>query len=290
MMAVAATADACPPATELGENLIVSSAARRPAKRLLAIFVTLTCVAAVGAAQAGAATSNYVALGDSYSSGEGTGYSTYNLDVGCRRSTYGYPYLVASQRGNTNLKFVACSGATTADVTSKQLSALSTSTNFATMTIGGNDIGFGDLIVACTLKNCSSEITTSNGKINNTLPGRLASLYAAMKSRAPQAKFVILSYPRVLGTSGCFATTGISSSERSQLTSLENNLNAKIKTAATAAGFSYVNSDSKFAGHNVCASQEWINGLNILHPEESYHPNRNGNSLGFAPLVRAIIG
>lgn len=246
--------------------------------------------ALIFAAQAHAATANYVALGDSYSSGEGTGYSTYNLNVGCRRSTYGYPYLVASQRASTNLNFVACSGAKTSDVKNNQIQALNSSTTFATMTIGGNDIGFGDLIVACTLRNCSSDITTANSKINGTLPGSLSSLYSAMKSRAPQARFIILSYPRVLGTSGCFATTGISSSERSQLGTLENNLNAKIKAAATATGFTYVNSDSKFAGHNVCASQEWINGLNILHPEESYHPNRNGNSLGFAPLVRAIVG
>jgi lysophospholipase L1-like esterase len=246
--------------------------------------VLLTC----GAASAGAA--NYVALGDSYSSGEGTGYSTYNLNVGCRRSTYGYPNVVAQQRANTSLNYVACSGATTADVTSKQLSALNLSTSFATMTIGGNDIGFGDLITACTLRNCASDVTTATGKINNTLPGRLSTLYAAMKSRAPQARFIILSYPRVLGSSGCIATTGVSASERSQLGTLEDNLNSKIRTAATAAGFTYVNSDTRFAGHNVCASQEWINGLNVLHPEESYHPNRNGNSQGFAPLVRAIVG
>lgn len=241
-------------------------------------------------ASATAAPANYVALGDSYSSGEGTGYSTYNLDVGCRRSTYGYPNVVAMQRGNTNLNYVACSGAKTSDVKSKQISALNSSTTFATMTIGGNDIGFGDLIVACTLRNCSSDIDTANGKINSTLPGNLSSLYAAMKARAPQARFIILGYPRVLGSSGCIATTGVSADERSRLGSLEDNLNAKIKSAATAAGFTYVNSDTKFAGHNVCASQEWINGLNILHPEESYHPNRNGNSLGFAPLVRAIVG
>jgi hypothetical protein len=23
---------------------------------------------------------------------------------------------------------------------------------------------------------------------------------------------------------------------------------------------------------------------------ESYHPNRNGNSLGYAPLVRSVVG
>lgn len=269
----------------MGIDVRLGGAARSAMFTLAVAFIAL-----IFAGQAKAATANYVALGDSYSSGEGTGYSTYNLNVGCRRSTYGYPYLVATQRGNTKLNFVACSGAKTSDVKSSQISALNSTTTFATMTIGGNDIGFGDLIVACTLRNCSSDIATANGKINSTLPGNLSSLYSAMKARAPQAKFMILSYPRVLGSSGCFATTGVSSSERSQLGTLQNNLNAKIKTAAAAAGFTYVNSDTKFAGHNVCASQEWINGLNVLHPEESYHPNRNGNSLGFAPLVRAIVG
>lgn len=268
--------------------------AYQPARLRLVLAVCAVVVVAAAAlclpGGASAAAANYVALGDSYSSGEGTGYSTYNLDVGCRRSTYGYPQLVANTRGNTNLKFVACAGAKTSDVISKQLSALSSSTNFVTMTIGGNDIGFGDLIKNCTLRNCAGDITTANGKINNTLPANLKSLYSQIRSRAASAKVVILSYPRVLGSSGCLATTGVSSTERSQLQTLQDNLNAKIRSAAATAGFTYVNSDSKFSGHNVCASQEWINGLNVLHPEESYHPNRNGNSLGFAPLVRAVIG
>lgn len=261
--------------------------------RLVLAFCAVVIVAVASLCLPGgasAATANYVALGDSYSSGEGTGYSTYNLDVGCRRSTYGYPQLVANGRGNTSLKFVACAGAKTSDVINNQIGSLNLSTNFVTMTIGGNDIGFGDLIKNCTLRNCDGDITTANGKINSTLPTNLKNLYTQIRSRAANAKVVILSYPRVLGSSGCLATTGVSADERGKLQTLQDNLNAKIKAAAATAGFTYVNSDSKFSGHNVCASQEWINGLNILHPEESYHPNRNGNSLGFAALVRGVIG
>lgn len=258
------------------------------ARAIVTLAALLTCLVAASAAQA--APANYVALGDSYSSGEGTGYSTYNLDVKCRRSTFGYPQLVANQRGNTALKFVACAGAKTSDVANTQLGSLSSATNFVTMTIGGNDIGFGDLIKNCTLRNCSTDITTANGKINNTLPTSLKNLYSQIRSRASAAKVVILSYPRVLGSSGCFATTGISSDERTKLGSLQNNLNAKIRAAAGVAGFTYVDSDTRFAGRQVCAKPEWLNGLNVLHPEESYHPNRAGNSEGFAPLVRSVIG
>jgi hypothetical protein len=44
-----------------------------------------------------------------------------NLDSSCNRNTYAYPYLVSQQRPNTQLTFVACSGAVTGDVTGKQV-------------------------------------------------------------------------------------------------------------------------------------------------------------------------
>ena len=53
---------------------------------------------------------NYVALGDSYSSGTGT--RSYTLNSTCQRGVYAYPYLVAQARAGTSLNFVACSGAT----------------------------------------------------------------------------------------------------------------------------------------------------------------------------------
>ena len=66
----------------------------------------------IRAGRAGAAAADrYVALGDSFSSGVGTG--SYTLSSSCKRGVYAYPYLVAQQRLNTALAFVACSGATT---------------------------------------------------------------------------------------------------------------------------------------------------------------------------------
>ena len=40
----------------------------------------------------------------------------------------------------------------------------------------------------------------------------------------------------------------------------------------------------------MCSSSAWLNGLNIFNTTESYHPNRNGNSAGYVPLVRSVIG
>ena len=54
---------------------------------------------------------NYVALGDSYSSGVGTNSYTLNSALPARRLRLPLPRL--QQRPNTSLNFVACSGATT---------------------------------------------------------------------------------------------------------------------------------------------------------------------------------
>ena len=84
------------------------------------VFVALLALA-VAAPAAATAADRYVALGDSYASGVGTG--SYTLSSSCKRSVYAYPSLYAQQRANTTLVFVACSGATTANVTASQLSS-----------------------------------------------------------------------------------------------------------------------------------------------------------------------
>src|SRR6476660_5751470 len=90
----------------------------------LAVLLVVGLVAAGGAVAATAGT--YAALGDSYSSGVGTG--SYTLDSTCRRSGYAYPYLWTQSHAGTALSFVACSGAKTSDVLSTQIQAVTGST------------------------------------------------------------------------------------------------------------------------------------------------------------------
>ena len=95
--------------------------------RALITAAGLGTTAALVAATAPAQGANsYVALGDSYSSGTGT--RTYIDDgTACQRSVYAYPSLLASAQG-LSLNFRACSGATVADVTNAQLSAIGAGT------------------------------------------------------------------------------------------------------------------------------------------------------------------
>jgi lysophospholipase L1-like esterase len=239
---------------------------------------------------AGAAGASYVALGDSYSSGVGT--RTYISDgTSCHRSTYAYPYLIAQSRGFT-LNFQACSGAKIPDVTSKQLGALSSGTSYVTISVGGNDAGFSSVITECAqpgwMSNCDGKINTAQSYINNTLPGSLATLYSSIRSKAPNARVVVVGYPRLFQGEDCNAGTWFSPSEETRLNQTADLLNSKLSAAASAKGFAFANPTNAFIGHAVCDDVEWLNGLS--NPiSESYHPNRSGHASGYKPLVNGLL-
>lgn len=107
----------------------------------------------------------YVALGDSYASGEGLDPYERGSDTaanGCHRSTnQSYPELLERRaiRRFDHLTSVACSGAITAALffnladrsdERAQLSVLSARTKTVTLTIGGNDVGFSSVLGDCT--------------------------------------------------------------------------------------------------------------------------------------------
>jgi hypothetical protein len=241
-------------------------------------------------APAYAAGPSYVALGDSYASGTGT--RSYISDgTSCQRSVYAYPSLIAAARGYT-LNFRACSGARIPDVTNNQISALSSSTAYVSISIGGNDAGFSSVLTECAkpgwMSNCNGAIDKAQAYINNTLPGQLSTLYASIRTRAPSAKVVVVGYPRIFNGEDCNAGTWFSPSEESRLNATADLLNSKTSAQASAKGFSFANPTSRFIGHAVCDDVEWLNGLS--YPiSESYHPNRAGHSSGYTPTVSPLL-
>ena len=98
---------------------------------------------------------SYVALGDSYSSGVGAG-NYISSSGNCERSYDAYPEQWAASHSPASFVSVACSGATTADVLSSQVSALSASTTLVSITIGGNDAGFSSVMETCVLESTGS--------------------------------------------------------------------------------------------------------------------------------------
>ena len=259
--------------------------------KLVRLGTSLLVVAGLAAvlASAAAASDSYVALGDSYSSGVGTG--SYTLDSACKRGVYAYPYLYAQSHAGTSLTFAACSGAKTSDLLATQVQAVTSATTLVTMTIGGNDIGFANLIYQCTLTDCSAALDRTRANLETTLGPSLDRVYSTVKSRAAfGAKIIVLGYPRVFSSAGCLGTLGISSTERAKANALADALDGVTAAHATAGGVTYRSAVGAFTGHAVCAWTPWLNGLNLFNTGESYHPNRSGNSGGYLPLVTSVTG
>ena len=269
---------------------LMSSTRRRALGAGLSALIGAGATLALGAPAVAAGT-GYVALGDSYSSGTGT--RTYISDgTSCQRSVYAYPSLDASALGLA-LTFRACSGATVADVTNTQLSALSSTTAYVTISVGGNDAGFASVLTTCAqpswLSNCNGAIDTAQSTINSTIPGRLATLYSSIRAKAPNARVIVVGYPRIFNGEDCNAFTWFSPTEESRLNATADLLNSRTASAAANAGFTFVNPASTFVGHAVCDNVEWLNGLS--NPVgESYHPNIAGHRDGYAVVTKPAFG
>lgn len=182
----------------------------------------------------------YVGMGDSFSSGEGHSPFEVSSDVGgvneCHRSTQAYPRTLQSELGFDSMAFVACSGAVTHSVLyggpgignwseGAQTDVLSSDTEAVTITIGGNDLGFKEVI-----EKCSNQLTRYNGwgcssdtNLNDTLDYRLEALdgtatgitygydgyeihsisevIEAIETEAPNASIHIAGYPKIFGSS-----------------------------------------------------------------------------------------
>jgi len=118
---------------------------------LFALVATIVALAGESGAIATTPKPIYLALGDSYSAGEGLGPFLPGSGS-CDRSPHSYPEIVARHFGALQLKFLACSGATIAQV-DQQVSSLPSRTlrhvEITTVTAGGNDLPFFGLITAC---------------------------------------------------------------------------------------------------------------------------------------------
>ncbi|MDN5892496.1 MAG: SGNH/GDSL hydrolase family protein [Nocardioides sp.] len=232
----------------------------------------------------------YVALGDSYSSGTGT--RNYIDDgTNCQRSPVAFASLITADRGY-DLDFRACSGATIPNVSGNQVDALGATTDFVTVSVGGNDAGFADVLTECAkpgwMSDCGAAIDGAEAFVNNALPGKLAGLYSSISSAAPGAQVVVVGYPRIFNGEDCNALTWFSPAEEARLNAMADLLNAKTSSVAGAAGFGFANPTGRFSGHAVCDNPEYLNGLSSPI-SESFHPNSLGHSSGYAPTVSPVL-
>ncbi|MDX6254978.1 MAG: hypothetical protein QOJ11_1312 [Frankiales bacterium] len=267
----------------------------------------------------------YVALGDSYSSGEGacrpvtvTGCvyqrGTNTVADQCHRSHNAYPVRTAARLPHGwRLSFAACSGATTAGVLTTgqngepaQLTALSaTTTRLVTLTLGGNDAGFTEALAPCVAahlfgSSCHGKLTWPISQAS--LRARLTAVYEAVHAAAPHAKLLVLGYPRLFSPKPSpTAPCDLAAVDAKAFNRAEDAVNAGIAVAVKRADArvgakfaTFVDNSQAFRGHELCAGQaarSYVNGLVFTSGgvrAESFHPNRSGQSVLAARLQRAL--
>lgn len=229
----------------------------------------------------------YAALGDSFSAGTGTRAATDD----CYRSPYSFPELLSSAN-DLRLDFLACSGVTARQVIDDQLPLLTDTTELVTVTAGGNDVGYPEVLTDCAMPgwiaNCEASIARARGILTGELPVRLDTLYTGIRQRAPHARVVVAGYPRLFNGGDCSLATFFSTGEMAALNAGTDDLNALIRDRAEAQGVTYVDVQDRFTGHATCDDVEFINGLS-WPIGESYHPNRLGQQ-AYAEAVAPLLG
>ena len=135
-----------------------------------------------------------------------------------------------------------------------------------TISVGGNDAGFADVLTECATPwwagDCNGAIDDAQAFINNTLPGRLSTLYASIRTKAPSARVVVVGYPRIFNGRGLQRRhLVLPGRSRPGSTRPPTCSTRGPRARPRRAGFSFANPTSRFIGHAVCDDPEWINGL-----------------------------
>lgn len=280
---------------------------------------------------------SYVALGDSFASGEGASNYRPGTDTErnrCHQSTNSYPYLLGVRQAS--YASVTCSGARMNNVQKSSSSQESQiygevtdserskaldehlpgylaqadfvdkdNPDAVTVSIGGNDVGFADIIKRCVnpfdsfTSNAAAGFTCYSSYedrkeltdlIDRQLP-KLRELYGRLKDNKLDGRRVyVIGYPQIVKPGGtCDLNVRLNAEEATFAYNLTTYLNKVIRTAAEQAGVVYVDVSQAFDGHRLCepyGNKPAVNGISLTRTpvsrwnmSESFHPTAYGHGL-----------
>lgn len=273
---------------------------------------------------AAAADYQWVALGDSYTAGviRAAGDTHEVPRDGCERTDRSYPRVVDRDLGGLfDLTDVSCGAATVENVTDTpqqpmgrhlppvsedpghpfpavppQSGAVGPGTDVITVGVGGNTLGFGDLLSRCTQLGGEHEGagTPCKDALADGVPARLEKvrqeydrMLTVLHERAPQAKILAVGYPAVIpqdvSRCGYGDLTQFGTITRGDLEWLRRDvlepLNRTVEDATgTRETAGYVDVYTSSRNHSVCDDTKWVEGFVTLPDQLSFvHPNAAGH-------------
>ncbi|WP_308798372.1 SGNH/GDSL hydrolase family protein [Agromyces silvae] len=162
--------------------------------------------AAADEAPAGIQTYKVVALGDSYTAGNGAGAYYGPGDARRSHNNYASKYVDwLNHQPNMHVRYdsYAWSGNETKDVLSTQINQVPTDTNLVMLTIGGNDVNFQNIVRYCFVvgsrasSDCRDYVNAANRAIP-TVKSQTLKIFKALSDRlGPQAEIILVGYPHL---------------------------------------------------------------------------------------------
>lgn len=251
-----------------------------------------------------ATASDYLAMGDSFASGEGAfGYEDGTDDEvnKCHLSKKSYPYLMNQQLALSSFRSIACSGAKIENIIAgseennqskkgddydefhpgflRQIAHVKKQKpSIITISISGNDIAFADKLKYCVLEATDCFDTYEDRleiirEINNKFD-KLTDTYRQIKQNAaPDAKIYALGYPQIVderSEASCGANVHLSAEERDFAFNLIAYFNKAIKGAATKLGVLYTGVEGSLMGNRLCETSSAavaVNGVTAGNDE-----------------------
>ncbi|HEX4832684.1 MAG TPA: SGNH/GDSL hydrolase family protein [Trebonia sp.] len=255
-----------------------------------------------------------VALGDSYTAGDLMPLAGGSAPFGCLRSANAYPRQVAAALHDASgLVNASCSGAVVADMTASQsttggknppqMGSLSAGDALVVLTLGGDDLGFWNVLNECVKLSWSAPFSNPcqrhyAGGGTDQLASRIAALgpkmsatLAAIHSRAPGARVVLAGYPDLFPQhGGCWPGVPITSGDITYLRGLEVKLNSVLAAAAGATGTTFADTYDATIGHDFCSSAATrdVEGLLPGSLTVPFHPNARGQAAIAATVLAAL--
>ena len=253
---------------------------------------------------------HYVAIGDSYSSGDGAGdYLTGTTgDDGCWRSANSYPSRTAEAFDFAGgFGFEACSKERADRMLEEagdgsQLDRITEFTSLVSVGIGGNDLGFTPVLRTCMVRMplLSSGVCTGQEESIDRRMGAVGSsveeIIAEVRDRAPDARVLLLGYPRLFPDEppGMYYTLTVE--DQVWLNGTVERFNDRLRRAAEEAdeaiaedggtgSVEFVDVYDTLDGHEVSVEESWLNGVvlrslteGISVDRSSFHPTSAGQA------------
>ena len=254
---------------------------------------------------------DYVALGDSFAAlGDNTEPAAGPAD--CARSLANHPNVLDANPAVGDLTDATCGGARVPDVLTEtqvegappQVEALETGTDLVTLSIGGNDVGFG-AIVACITRQGPFESlpgeATCESQIGDTVAADIASVYAedgpvdtvydTIAGISPDATVIATQYMPLMPAEGttCAFTDQLNPADVAWARQVTDDINRSVDEAATRNGHvSVMPTDD--VDRSACAEpgQRWTSFLGEPDDTAPMHPTALGQEAMAAAIAAAL--